>query len=130
MLEKAFGVFYSCGLTLGFFLRHHELLHSSEELQLIMAACFTDLLRLVTGVSIYYSRKQISRFPSCVFEFHLPREPDASFASRSFDELFGRTVESFFVHGDRFTDTIWATRLESLAKPGGQNFPSTINCSC
>ncbi|KAN0098801.1 hypothetical protein V8E51_014464 [Hyaloscypha variabilis] len=102
VLEKAFGVFYSCGLTLGVFLRHHELLHSSEELQLIMASCYTDLLRLVTNVSIYYSWKQTT----------------ASFSSRSFDALFARTVESFFVHGDRFTDTIWATRLEALARPG------------
>jgi hypothetical protein len=59
VLEKAFGVFYSAGLSLGFFLRHHELLHSSEELQLIMAASFTDLLKLVTGISIYYTRKEL-----------------------------------------------------------------------
>ncbi|KAG0653042.1 hypothetical protein D0Z07_0724 [Hyphodiscus hymeniophilus] len=102
VLEKAFGLFYSCGLTLGLFLRHHELLQTSEELQLIMASCYTDLLRLVTGVSIYFCWKQTN----------------VSFSSQSFDELFGRTVESFFINGDRFTDTIWATRLEALAKPG------------
>jgi hypothetical protein len=38
-----------------------------------------------------------------------------------FDERYGSTVESFFAHGDRFTDTIWITRLQSLAKPGGKN---------
>jgi len=37
-------------------------MHSSEELQLIMASCYTDLLRLVTNVSIYYSWKQTSKF--------------------------------------------------------------------
>lgn len=52
-------MFYSCGLTLGFFLRHHELLHSSEELQLILVASFTDLLKLVTGINIDYAQKQL-----------------------------------------------------------------------
>lgn len=101
-LEKAFGVFYSCGLTLGFFLRHHEILHSSEELQLIMATSFTDLLKLVTGIQIDYVHKQLY----------------TRFSVHGFDERFRLTIDSFFSHGDRFTDTIWATRLQSLAKPG------------
>ncbi|RDL37292.1 Uncharacterized protein BP5553_04725 [Venustampulla echinocandica] len=102
MLEKSFGVFYSCGLTLGFFLRHHEPLRSSEKLQLITAASFADLLKLVTGVTIDYTQKQLY----------------TRFSARGFDERFSQTIASFFSHGDRFTDTIWATRLQSLAKPG------------
>jgi hypothetical protein len=46
--------------------------------------------------------------------------PGVTFSARGFDELFGRNIEAFFAHGDHFTDTIWATRLESLAKPGGK----------
>jgi hypothetical protein len=46
--------------------------------------------------------------------------PGVTFSARGFDELFGRNIEAFFAHGDHFTDTVWATRLESLAKPGGK----------
>ncbi|CZR69374.1 uncharacterized protein PAC_19274 [Phialocephala subalpina] len=102
VLEKVFGVFYSCGLTLGLFLRQHELLHQTEELQLILANCYTDLLKLVTGVSLFYSRKQ----------------SNTKFSVRAFDELFSRNISSFFLHSDRFTDAIWAARLGSLAKHG------------
>lgn len=42
-----------------FFLRHHELLHSSEELQLIMSRSFIDLLKLVTGINIDCTHKQL-----------------------------------------------------------------------
>lgn len=63
ILEKAFGTFYGCGLTLGFFLRHHGLLHHNEELQLVLVNCYTDLLKLVTGVTLYYSRKERSKQP-------------------------------------------------------------------
>lgn len=66
-MEKAFGVFYSCGLTLGFFLRHHELLHSSEQLQLILVASFTDLLKLVTGINIDYTQKQLCQYSKLEF---------------------------------------------------------------
>lgn len=59
MLEKSFGVLYSCGLTLGFFLRHHELLRSSEELQLVTAESFADLLKLVRGITVDYAQKQL-----------------------------------------------------------------------
>lgn len=102
VLEKVFGVFYSCGLTLGLFLRQHELLHETEELQLILASCYTDLLKLVTGINLFYSRKQ----------------SNAKFSSRTFEELFSRNIASFFSHSDRFTDAVWAARLGSLSKHG------------
>lgn len=45
----------------------------------------------------------------------------ANFTESVFDERFGPTIESFVGHGDQFTNTIWAIRLQSLAKPGGKN---------
>lgn len=70
VLEKVFSVFYGCGLNLGLFIRHHERIHQSEELQIILANCYRDLLRLVTGISVYYTRKQISK-PCRSAHFHI-----------------------------------------------------------
>lgn len=58
VLEKIFGVLYNCSITLGFLVRHHELLHTIEELQTVLVACYADLLKLLTGVTIYYTRRQ------------------------------------------------------------------------
>ncbi|ESZ97797.1 hypothetical protein SBOR_1806 [Sclerotinia borealis F-4128] len=103
VLEKIFGVLYNCSITLGFLVRHHELLHTIEELQTILVACYADLLKLVTEVTIYYTRRQ----------------HDPVFSIRTFDELFGKSIDEFFLHSDRFVDKIWSTRLERLAEPGG-----------
>ncbi|KFY35273.1 hypothetical protein V494_06061 [Pseudogymnoascus sp. VKM F-4513 (FW-928)] len=100
VLEKAFRIFYSCGITLRFFLRHNELFQSSEELQATLAESLTVLLSLVTSINIEYTQKQ-----KCT-----------RLNERSFDERFGRTTDSFFSYADRFTNTIWATHLQSLAK--------------
>lgn len=45
---------------------------------------------------------------------------DTRLNERSFDERFGQTTDSIFSYADRFTNTIWATHLQSLAKPGGK----------
>ena len=58
VLERSFRIFYNCGLTLSFFLRHSELFQSSEELQSILAESLTVLLKLVTGINIEYTQKQ------------------------------------------------------------------------
>jgi len=86
VLEKVFGVFYNCGTTLGRFLRHHELIHSVEELQAILTTTYVDLLKLVTGITLYYSRRHLESF----------------FSVRGFDELFGKSIDEFFFHSDRF----------------------------
>ncbi|KAF7889033.1 hypothetical protein EAF00_009333 [Botryotinia globosa] len=57
ILEKIFGVLYNCSITLGFLVRHHELLHTIEELQTVLVACYADLLKLLTGVTIYLHEK-------------------------------------------------------------------------
>lgn len=71
ILEKIFGVFYNCGLTLGTFLRQHEAIHDNEELQLILGNCYADLLRLVTGINLFYTRKQSSTHRFCFLIFIL-----------------------------------------------------------
>ncbi|KAL5348657.1 hypothetical protein ACLOAV_006074 [Pseudogymnoascus australis] len=111
VLEKAFRVFYSCGLTLSFFLRHYDLFQSSEELQTILAESLTVLLKLVTGINIEYTQKQ----------------KDTRLNERNFDERFGQTTDSIFSYADRFTNTIWATHLQSLAKPGDVSVDSVRN---
>lgn len=124
MLEKAFGTFYNCSLLLDFFLKNNDILHSVEELQLILAASFTDLFGVVIGVTLHYGRKQSSRslFKTC--SDHTNKRIDSDFNARKFDEMFGATVNSFFSSGDRFVDTIWATKLQDLVKPGGQSLLS------
>ncbi|CAD6445073.1 c42f2e4b-2fcf-4437-ac29-47625158b686 [Sclerotinia trifoliorum] len=102
VLEKIFGVLYNCSLTLSFLVRHHELLHTVEELQTVLVACYADLLKLVTGVTIHYTRRQ----------------HDSNFSIRTFEEMFGQSIDEFFMHSDRFVDKIWSTRLERLAEPG------------
>ncbi|PQE21552.1 nacht domain protein [Rutstroemia sp. NJR-2017a WRK4] len=102
VLEKVFGVFYNCGTTLGRFLRHHELIHSVEELQATLTTTYVELLKLVTGITLYYSRRHLDSF----------------FSVRGFDELFGKSIDEFFFHSDRFVDKIWSLRLKQLAGPG------------
>ena len=63
VLEKVFGVFYNCGTTLGRLLRHHELIHSVEELQATLTTTYVELLKLVTGITLYYSRRHLGRIP-------------------------------------------------------------------
>ncbi|KAF7865884.1 hypothetical protein EAF04_006049 [Stromatinia cepivora] len=111
VLEKIFGVLYNCSLTLGFLVRHHELLLTIEELQTVLVACYADLLKLVTGVTIYYTRRQ----------------HDSNFSIRTFDELFGQSINEFFMHSDRFVDKIWSTRLERLAEPGDDSVEAVRN---
>lgn len=120
-LEKIFGVLYNCSLTLGFLIRHHELLHTIEELQTVLVACYADLLKLVTGVTIYYTRRQHGEHFSIYISMNeLMRHIDSTFSIRTFDELFGKRIDEFFMHSDRFVDKIWSTRLERLAEPGGK----------
>ncbi|KAI9641201.1 hypothetical protein NHQ30_010001 [Ciborinia camelliae] len=111
VLEKIFGVLYNCSITLSFLVRHHELLHTIEELQTVLVACYADLLKLVTGVTIYYTRRQ----------------HDSVFSVRTFDELFGKSIDEFFLHSDRFVDKIWSTRLERLAEPGDDSVEAVRN---
>ncbi|THV44928.1 hypothetical protein BGAL_0555g00020 [Botrytis galanthina] len=111
ILEKIFGVLYNCSITLGFLVRHHELLHTIEELQTVLVACYADLLKLLTGVTIYYTRRQ----------------HDLTFSIRTFDELFGKRIDEFFLHSDHFVDKIWSTRLERLAEPGDDSVEAVRN---
>ncbi|KAL2069847.1 hypothetical protein VTL71DRAFT_14526 [Oculimacula yallundae] len=106
ILEKVFGSFYECGLSLGLFTRHHEHIHHTEELQIILGKCYVDLLRLVTGINLYYSRKQLNTV----------------YSAKDFFRVFGRRIDTFLAYSDQFTATIWKTRLESLAKPGDVSF--------
>lgn len=46
---------------------------------------------------------------------------DLNFNIRAFDELFGKSIDEFFLHSDLFVDKIWSTRLERLAEPGGKS---------
>ncbi|KAM0187431.1 hypothetical protein ACHAPC_004156 [Botrytis cinerea] len=110
-LEKIFGVLYNCSITLGFLVRHHKLLHTIEELQTVLVACYADLLKLLTGVTIYYTRRQ----------------HDLNFNIRTFDELFGKSIDDFFLHSDLFVDKIWSTRLERLAEPGDDSVEAVRN---
>ncbi|KUJ18660.1 uncharacterized protein LY89DRAFT_683570, partial [Mollisia scopiformis] len=102
VLEKVFGVFYSCGLTLGVFLRQHELFHETEEFQLILGNCYAELLKLVTGINLFYSRKESS----------------GNFSVRIFSERFSRSINSFYSHSDSFTDAIWSTKIGTSSTSG------------
>jgi hypothetical protein len=93
--EKVFGVFYSFGLTLSFFLRHCELLHSSEELQLILLTSFADVVKPIASITI-----------------------ECFFSSAVFEEHFSLAIKSLFSQSNRVSDIIWATHLQTLAKPG------------
>ncbi|XMA10439.1 hypothetical protein WAI453_003230 [Rhynchosporium graminicola] len=106
ILEKIFGSFYECGLSLGLFNRHHEHIHHTEELQIILGNCYVDLLRLVTGIDLYYSRKQ----------------NNAVLCAQTFGQVFGNRIDSFSAYSDQFTAIVWKTRLESLSKPGDVSF--------
>lgn len=129
-LEKVFGFFYESGLSLGLFTRHHEHIHHSRELQIILGNCYTDLLRLVTGINLYYSRKQLSMLYCIACGLLADLASDATYGAHAFVQVFGQRIDLFLAYSDQFTATIWKKRLESLSQSVGKRHGNLMSTYC
>jgi ABC-type multidrug transport system fused ATPase/permease subunit len=90
-------VFYELGLSLSFFLQHHELLSVNSQIRTEVGQTFNELLILVRDVSLYY-RTRISALSSTE-------------VSVDFHSVFGKNISTFYRRKDHIIDAMWECRL-------------------
>ena len=90
-------MFYKAGLSLSFFLQHHELLSANSHIRTEVGQVLNELLVLVRDVSLYY-RTRISALSSA----------DVSI---DFSSVFSKNILAFYKRKDHIIDALWEGKL-------------------
>lgn len=90
-------MFYKAGLSLSFFLQHHELLSVNSHIRTEVGKVLNELLILVRDVSLYYGTR-INALSSTE-------------VSIDFSSVFAKNIFAFYKRKDQIIDALWECRL-------------------